>query len=61
MTPKRRGRPRLDEDSETVSVTLKMPAKVYDDVFRRARDERISVPEFIRHAIHEGNKPKPQS
>lgn len=42
------GRPRLDDDSETVPVTVKMSAAEYDRTYQRAKTERVSVSEQIR-------------
>ena len=48
-------RPPLDEnDPVTGSVHLRLPSRVYDDLYRRAQQERISVPEVIRRAIARG-------
>jgi len=48
---KRRGRPALDPDEESVPVHVRMPATVYDDVYARARLDRVTVPERIRRDI----------
>lgn len=43
------GRPPLDDDSETVPVTVKMSAAEYDRTYQRAKAERRgSVSEQIR-------------
>ncbi|MEP7304203.1 MAG: hypothetical protein ABJA98_01670 [Acidobacteriota bacterium] len=42
------GRPPLDDDDPSVDVHLRMPSKQYDDAYKRAGRERVSVPEQIR-------------
>jgi hypothetical protein len=53
---KKPGRPRLDEHDESVGVHVRMTAKQYDDVFDRARRERVTVPEIIRRDVREGSE-----
>jgi len=51
-----RGRPRVDPDDQSVSVHLRLPARDYDDLYRRAsgaRDGKVSVPEYIRRRLLE--------
>lgn len=47
-----RGRPRVAPADRPVSVHLRFPAKQYDAVYERARDAHVSVPEYIRRAMH---------
>ena len=51
--PKRRGRPRLDptDPDPSVHVGLRLPSKQYDGLYARAREARMSVPEFIRQRL----------
>jgi len=49
---KRPGRPRLDDDDDSVPVHLTLTARQYDAVYERARRERVSVPEIIRRDVH---------
>lgn len=50
---KPRGRPPLSPTEPSTAVGgLKLPASLYDRAYDRAREERISVPEVIRRALH---------
>jgi len=42
------GRPRLDDDDDTVNVTIRLPSRAYDRVYEDAQRDRLSVSEFIR-------------
>jgi hypothetical protein len=53
-TPKRRGRPPLDDDGPSVAVSVRMPSRAYDALYARARRERVSVPEQVRRDMREG-------
>jgi hypothetical protein len=46
-----RGRPPLDDDDDSVPVHLTLTATDYDELYRRAQAERISVPEQIRRTL----------
>jgi hypothetical protein len=48
---RRRGRPRLDPTDESVSIHLRIPARTYDALYRRARVHRCSVPELTRAVL----------
>jgi hypothetical protein len=48
LSTRRRGRPRLDPQQPSVSVSVKLTATQYDAVYKRARLARVSVPEIIR-------------
>jgi hypothetical protein len=50
------GHPPLDDDDPSVPVHVKMPSKQYDEIYRRARTARISVPEQIRLDSREAEK-----
>lgn len=56
LTSKRRGRPPLDDDDESVGVHVQMTSKQYDEVYERARRERVTVPEIIRRDVREGGE-----
>lgn len=45
------GRPPLDDDDPSVQVNVMMPSKKYDELYRRARLERTTVPEIIRRKL----------
>lgn len=45
------GRPPLDPTDRSVVVTLAMPGRAFDAVYRRAQMERLTVPEIIRRAL----------
>jgi len=53
---KRPGRPSLDPRDPSVRVNLSLPGKGYDDLYTKARVERVSVPELIRRHIADANK-----
>lgn len=57
-TPRRSGRPALDERDPSVAVNVRLPSKWYDDTYARARRERVSVPERIRRDMRESEKEK---
>lgn len=48
---KRPGRPPLDANDHTTSVSLKVPTKLYEQVCQLADRQRIATPEVIRRAI----------
>jgi hypothetical protein len=48
---KRGGRPRVAPDDQSVSVTVRFPARVFDAMCRRALRESVSVPELIRREL----------
>jgi hypothetical protein len=50
------GRPPLDDDDDSVPVHVKMTTQQYDDVYRRAQAERVSVPEIIRRSLDRTKK-----
>jgi len=46
------GRPPLDAaGASSVPVHVKMAPRDYDEAYRRARQERVSVPELIRRDV----------
>jgi hypothetical protein len=50
--PKKRGRPALDPgDRRSISVAVRLDAREYDRLFRRATIERTTVPELLRQGI----------
>lgn len=50
------GRPPLRDDDESTSVHVRFPSREYDDLYKRAQMERVSVPEFIRRKLEASNK-----
>lgn len=52
----RLGRPPLDDEEPSVPVHLKMTASQYDEYYRRAILERISIPEVIRRDLRAGRE-----
>jgi hypothetical protein len=52
-TPKRRGRPPLDPEAPSVSVSVRLVAKHYDAICARAGHDRRSLPDTIRRALTE--------
>jgi hypothetical protein len=46
------GRPPLDDDEDSVPVNVRLPTSTYDEVYRLARMDHITVPEQIRRTIH---------
>jgi hypothetical protein len=49
--PPRRGRPPLDRNDDSVVVSVAMPGRTYDVIYRRAQLERLTVPEVIRRVL----------
>jgi CxxC motif-containing protein (DUF1111 family) len=47
------GRPPLDDHDASVPVHLTVTARTYDELYRQARADRVSVPEQIRRALHQ--------
>jgi len=48
---KRPGRPSIDPSDPSVRLTLTLPAKRYDAVFRTATAARQTVPEYLRAVL----------
>jgi hypothetical protein len=49
--PRKPGRPPLDPAHPSVPVCFKVPARQYDDLLRRAQQERTSVGAVIRRSL----------
>jgi hypothetical protein len=49
------GRPRLDPNDNSVQVCVSVPSRQYDDIYRRAQQDRVSVPEVIRRRLGDKN------
>jgi len=49
------GRPPLDDDDDSVPVHLTLTGRDYDDLYQRAQQERVSVPEQIRRTLRASN------
>ncbi len=59
MKPTRRpGRPRLDEDDDTVRVKVSVPGYQYDYLYAAARRSEVSIPEVIRRHLPKGKRAK---
>jgi len=51
-TPKRpRGRPRLAPGDESISVQFRLPTKQYDELYREASRQRVSLADMLRAAV----------
>jgi hypothetical protein len=48
---KRRGRPPLDPDDPTVTLSLRLVSKQYDALYARAGHDRRALPDMIRRAL----------
>lgn len=52
MEPKPgRGRPALAPGDKAVSVSVSLPGRTYDQIFRAAQQQRVTVPEVIRQRL----------
>ena len=49
--PRRRGRPPVDPTDTSKSVSVKVPSKEYDELYRRAHRAGVSVPEIVRRDL----------
>jgi hypothetical protein len=47
----RKGRPSLDASDPSVQLSLRLPGKIYDSLWKRAQAEDVSVPELIRRDL----------
>ena len=47
----RPGRPRVDPTECTAKVSVSLPARDYDALYRQARDAKVTVPELIRRSL----------
>jgi hypothetical protein len=50
------GRPALDPNDPSASVTLRLPSKQLDAYCQKARLEDVSVPEIIRRELSKRTK-----
>jgi hypothetical protein len=50
-TGRPRGRPPLDPTDPSVSVSVQLPSKTFDQLDRRARLARCSMPELMRRLL----------
>jgi hypothetical protein len=58
MSEKRpRGRPPIDPADRSVQYSIKIPAKQFEDATTRARDERLTLADWIRRMLREGRDP----
>jgi hypothetical protein len=49
--PRRTGRPPIADDDPSTSVHVRLPSRQYDEVYRQAQLERVSIPEIIRRSL----------
>lgn len=57
--PKRgRGRPRLERDDRTTSITVRLPTKEFDAVHTCANDERVTFSDWIRRTLKRATAPR---
>lgn len=52
---KKTGRPPLDPHDPSVHVHFKLPGRQYDDLFRRAQQERTDIGTIIRRSLRRGD------
>jgi len=57
----RPGRPPLDRLDKSVVVSLVVPSRVFDRVYRLAQFERLTVPEIIRRALRNSENKKTET
>jgi hypothetical protein len=57
----RPGRPPLDPTDPSVVVSVALPGRRFDRLYRRASLERVSVPEIIRRALFDYSNKKIQT
>ena len=50
--PRKPGRPRLDAAAPSVSVSVRLSTKQYDELYTRAQHARCSVADIIRAELH---------
>jgi hypothetical protein len=51
MAMNKPGRPPIDPTDASVVVSLTIPARAFDEYYRRAQLARVSVPEVIRRTL----------
>jgi hypothetical protein len=51
MTPPKRGRPRIDPEDDSVQVSVTLPARQFDQMYKAARREEVSIAEAIRRRL----------
>jgi hypothetical protein len=44
-------RPPLDRDDPSTNVHVRLSTKVYDELWRTAQRERVTLPDLIRHRV----------
>ena len=54
---KPRGRPRLDDDEDSVNVHFRLTAKQYDLTQRQAEQERLTLAEWYRRVVTNACRP----
>lgn len=52
----KRGRPRLEPDTPSMQLTVRVSAKQYDETQRQAEAARMTMADWIRQMLAHGNK-----
>lgn len=60
QTRRRLGRPPIDHDDPSVSVSIRLPSRAYDDAYERARQAGVSLPEQLRRDLRTGTDKRTQ-
>jgi hypothetical protein len=50
-TPRRMGRPPLDARHPSVVLSLRVPATRYDELYRAAQRDRVTMAEYVRRSL----------
>ena len=50
-TPRRNGRPPLDDHDTSVRVSVRLPSRQYDDLCARAQRDRVQLSDVLRRRI----------
>lgn len=45
------GRPRLEDDEESVSVSVRFPTSTYESLYQQAQKDRTTVSEVVRQQV----------
>ena len=57
--PARRGRPPLDINDPSVRLTVALTGRQFDDVFRLAQREKVTMPEVVRRLLDQRTRQRP--
>jgi len=55
---RRPGRPPIDPNDPSITVTISLPTKHFDRYCAAARKQSVSLPEAIRRALYKEKQPK---